>query len=135
MGVLSLGGELHYSTVDANSFTELANILNITRDGTEVTAVPTHVLKTTWESFRPGRKKAGTLTFSLKLTAAGAGILHGFCNAGTSKDWKIEYSDGSTFVCEGFITKLGDTHDEGENEVTMDTTIQFTGQPTFTEAS
>jgi hypothetical protein len=135
MGVLSLGGELHYSTVDANSFTELAGIINITRDGTEITSVPTHVLKTAWEEFRAGRKKAGTLTFSLKFTAANGGILHGFANAGTHKDWKVELSDGSTFVCEGFITKLGDTHDEGDSEVVMDVTIQFTGQPTFTAAS
>ena len=86
-----------------------------------------------WRRFIAGLKDAKQFNFDLVYDKVNTGdILAAF--AAENEAWTIELPDGSTFVCDGFIQKLGTEIPMGD-KITQSMTIRLSGPPTFNEAS
>ncbi len=79
----------------------------------------------------PGIMDAGHLTLDYNFTKAEFATMASFESAGTIVLWKITLSTLSTFVCYGFVQKVG-LAVPFDDKITAPMTIEFTGAPTFT---
>lgn len=123
------------TTLSGASVGTIANITNVEIPGMEVNNIDISTMGSPdgWKEFVAGMKDAGEITLGLLYEASQHDTIQSALG-GAPEDWTITLPDTSTFVCPGYISRLGITipMDDG---ITQDATIKLTGKPSFTAAS
>ena len=89
-----------------------------------------------WREKMPGMQDAGEITFEINRDgASGEEESDLNSNFGAAKEeWTVTFSDGSTFVCDGFISSLSASSSYDDKETTS-VTITLTGKPVFVDVA
>lgn len=135
-GMSGVGTTIGHSTVDAGSFTTLAEVKNIGGPNPTVNKVDlTHLTSDDeTEESTAGLIVPGVVDFVLNFTASVYNTLLGFLRL--QKDWKITYPSGDYHEFQGYIVGLPmETPAADSTEsITVSVSVQITGLPTFTVA-
>lgn len=85
-----------------------------------------------WKEWIAGLKSQGEIKMDCLYLGSD---FSAFLTTGVGGDeelWTITFPDGSTFVCYGFISSLGNLSAPLDDKMTFSVTITLTGQPEFT---
>lgn len=111
----------------------MINRINLDGSERDVYDVTTMNSADKWRQFIPGLKDAKEATLDLLYEKENYSILQDAIEA-DPESWTITFPDGSTFVCSGFIRKVG-VASPFDEKMTQSVTIKFTGKPVFTDSS
>jgi len=117
-------------------WTDVAGVQKVTPGKITVKDNETTTLLATdqWETFEPARKNVGNTTITAFYTKEDEALLIALVAVATV--FKITLRDGSnatngsTWICTGFLNELGEQTPEGD-KVKTDLSIKFTGKPVF----
>lgn len=118
--------------------TAIAQVVSISGPEMAVAEVETTHLGSTHKEFRPSSiPEAGTVSATIEYDPQQAthASLTSLMNSPQEKAWTIEFSDGSTYAFDGFLTAFSVTGAEVENNVTAEITIRINGDITITPVS
>ena len=90
-----------------------------------------------WRDKMAGMKDAGEITCEINRDGSASGeanIINNTVGIGVKDTALINFADGSSFSCEGFITSISDSSSYDDKETTS-ITITLTGVPTFAAAA
>lgn len=125
---------LHSSGTTLSFNGALGNVFKISRKGYKVKSVDATVLSSpdVHMEFIPGFADAGELTFSTRWQKTDFNTL--YATVRTTYAVTLTFPNGSTWVCDGFITSLDDEVPE-DDAIGTEVTIKFTGKPVYTPAA
>ncbi len=83
-----------------------------------------------FKNFIAGLMEAGKVTLDSLYHESVMATLMGIVG-GAKEDWTIEFPDGSTFVCAGFVDSLGPSAKNGD-KIQQAVSLQLSGVPIFT---
>lgn len=133
-GSIGYGQSLGYSN-DGAAYTSVAQTTDF--DGPDVSVKAVQITNNDspngFHEKTPGMGDAGKVTFKCIYKKTIVSALYGLIRA--TKYWKLTYPDGSTWVCQGFITmgpKVGSPMEDAE---IVDVTLEWSGKPVFTAAA
>jgi hypothetical protein len=130
--ILSYGDD-STATTNAVTLTEVVSVSSpqMTIGATEFTHLASD---NNAREFKAGLVDSGEITFTLNYVEAMTATLYTLAVAGTTKYWKVKFSDLSHWICAGFITALGNPSGGEDERVTLDVTVKLTGLAVFTDA-
>lgn len=136
MAIAGVGTTLQYSTDGGTTWNSLAEVLNISGPGMTRDTIDTTALDTSggYRTFIAGFKNPGTLTFNASFEKSQYNTLKTQFESDTLVKYKVTTPDNSTFEFDGLVTEMPLTIPP-DDKITMDVTIQISGQVTFTAGS
>lgn len=128
--VLSYGDD-STATTNAVTLTEVISVSSpqLTIGATEFTHLGSD---DNAREFKAGLIDSGEITFTLNYHETLTNTLETLAVAGSTKYWKVLFSDSSHWICAGFITSLGTPSGSEDERVTLDVTVKLTGRAAFT---
>jgi hypothetical protein len=105
-------------------------------DGFEVDALDISTMNNPqrWKTFIAGMKDAKQI--SIDLLYEDRNTVHILGSVGNpNENWTVTFSDGSTFVCSGFIMKFTPANAPDNDKITGSLAIKLSGIPVFASAS
>lgn len=108
---------------------EIAECTSITGPGNEADVVEFASFDFRWKEHKPAHFDGGEISLELIYSNDKTDTLFGFL--GVEAAFTIEYPDGATWECEGFLQSIETTatHDD---KIESAATIKVSGEPTFT---
>lgn len=127
----------HGTTLSGGSAGAIGNIVTLTIDGVSIDIIDITTMLSTnkFKEKLAGLKDSGRITFTVNYDGSASGnadTIHS--NLGTAQVWTVTFPDTSTYVCSGFIQTYS-IADPVEDKISQDVTIEFTGEPTFTDVA
>ena len=124
-------GTLFATSSDGVTYTTRAEVRKISHPGLEIKSLNASNLSSPggYDEFIPGMIDAGEFTMEQNWIKTEYNALLGL--VGSVIWFKITFTTGSTFVCKGFVQKLGQEIDM-DDVIKVPVTMKLTGQPTFT---
>lgn len=119
------------TTLEGFSTGTIVKIREIGVDGMEVDDIEVSDMKSTnrWKEFIAGMMDAGEISLDLLYEKANHDAVQSALG-GSNELWTIEFPDGSTFACNGYLKGVGIAapHDDG---ITQEATLKLSGAPEF----
>jgi hypothetical protein len=123
------------TTLQGSSSGVVGMIDKVSHDGSEATSIDVTTMNAEdkYKMFIPGMVDAHELTFDLIYDPTNAALIYGLVGV-ASQTWTVEFPDEATFVCVGFVRKVGLAVPR-DDKMTQSMTIKITGKPVFHEPS
>ncbi len=125
----------HGTTLVGASTGAMTLITNVEIGGIEVDDLDMSSMSSTnkWREFEAGMKNAGEASFDMLYEKDQVDAVMSALG-GANEAWTITFTDGSTFVCDGYLkgTALPVPF---EDKVTQSASLKLSGEPVFTPAS
>jgi hypothetical protein len=134
MGTRGFGTTLSGATTGV-----IAEIISVGLSGQDVTDIDVSSMDSPdgWMEFIPGMINAGEIQLNILYSAAQMDAILDALGGGAeqeNEDWTITFSDGSTFVCSGYLKSLG-TQIPMNDKIAQTVGLKLSGKPTFTASS
>lgn len=123
------------TTLEGATTGVIGMITKVSRTGSDADTINISTMNApqAWKKFIAGMKDAKEITLTLLYEKTNAGVLQGAVGQ-ENEAWTVTIPDGSTWVCDGFVTHVGD-ESPMEDKISSTATIKLSGIPVFHASS